>query len=177
MQVLCGPLLRCVEPSHFTYLSWLIQEYPTRRYTYTEHTTNVWHGSVLLVVSNSCDRPPTLYLSPQHFLKDATHIEGVSIHTLEKAGRKRSFWRFALSVPLSDADQRVDYQIKLSEEDSRCCNASFCVPAKEESMRILFHSCNGFSTNVKLETYAGPALWRDVLRSDLISRPREVNRD
>ncbi len=31
-------------------------------------------------------------------------------------------------------------------------------------MRILFFSCNGFSLDVKLEDFVGPALWNDVSR-------------
>ncbi|KAJ4295874.1 hypothetical protein N0V88_004576 [Collariella sp. IMI 366227] len=41
---------------------------------------------------------------------------------------------------------------------------SFFVPAVEESMRIMFHSCNGFSVGTDEEAYSGAALWNDVAR-------------
>lgn len=41
---------------------------------------------------------------------------------------------------------------------------AFWVPAKEESMRLLFHSCNGFSLAVK--EGVGPVLWKEVRRSE-----------
>jgi hypothetical protein len=41
---------------------------------------------------------------------------------------------------------------------------SFFVPAISESMRIMFHSCNGFSVGTNEEAWSGPALWNDVLR-------------
>ena len=31
-------------------------------------------------------------------------------------------------------------------------------------MRIMFHSCNGFSVGTDEEAWSGPALWNDVLR-------------
>jgi hypothetical protein len=140
------------------------------RYTYTEYGANVWHGSVLLVVTNSRDRPPTLYLKPEHFPDHAKHVTGTVIHLDDNPSGPKTFWRFSLDVPLSNSDQRVDYQIKLFEQDVRCCNASFYVPGKDESMRILFHSCNGFSLAVKQEDYAG-SLWKDVLRSEFVCVP------
>ncbi|KAL2127359.1 hypothetical protein VTI74DRAFT_10872 [Chaetomium olivicolor] len=40
----------------------------------------------------------------------------------------------------------------------------FFVPALDESMRLMFHSCNGFSVGTDEEAYSGPALWNDVAR-------------
>jgi hypothetical protein len=31
-------------------------------------------------------------------------------------------------------------------------------------MRIMFHSCNGFSVGTDVDAWSGPALWNDVLR-------------
>ena len=40
----------------------------------------------------------------------------------------------------------------------------FFVCAKQESFRIMFHSCNGFSVGTDMDTWKGPSLWNDVLR-------------
>jgi hypothetical protein len=40
----------------------------------------------------------------------------------------------------------------------------FFVPPRDESMRILFHSGNGFSLGVDKDAWGGPVFWRDVLR-------------
>ena len=41
---------------------------------------------------------------------------------------------------------------------------SFFIPAISDSMRIMFHSCNGFSVGTDEEAWSGPALWNDVQR-------------
>jgi hypothetical protein len=41
----------------------------------------------------------------------------------------------------------------------------FFVPAINESMRIMFHSCNGFSVGTDEEAWSGPVLWKDVMRN------------
>ena len=41
---------------------------------------------------------------------------------------------------------------------------SFFIPAISDSMRIMFHSCNGFSVGTDEEAWSGAALWNDVQR-------------
>ena len=41
---------------------------------------------------------------------------------------------------------------------------TFFVPAITESMRIMFHSCNGFSVGTDEEDWSGACLWNDVMR-------------
>lgn len=40
----------------------------------------------------------------------------------------------------------------------------FYVPSDTESMRVMFHSCNGFSVGTDEDAWSGCALWNDVLR-------------
>ena len=80
-----------------------------------------------------------------------------------------TFWRFSIAVPLSESDQRVEYKVKTAEGARPVIDAgrtAFWVPAKGESMRLLFHSCNGFSLGIEPGAYAGPVLWKEVLRSE-----------
>jgi hypothetical protein len=79
---------------------------------------------------------------------------------------KHTFWRFSLQVPLQRTEQRVDYSIPglTFTRGTKTDRQSFFVPAISESMRIMFHSCNGFSAGTDEAAWSGPALWKDVGR-------------
>ena len=66
-------------------------------------------------------------------------VSGIRLH----AERGVTFWRFNLEVELGDQQARVAYRINKS------ASVGFWVPARGKSMNIMFHSCNGFSLNVK----------------------------
>ncbi|TIA67635.1 hypothetical protein D6C83_01877, partial [Aureobasidium pullulans] len=79
-----------------------------------------------------------------------------------------TFWRFNLEIELGSFQARVAYRI------NRGPAIGFWVPARGESMNIMFHSCNGFSLSVNSNEFTGPdPLWRDVLNKHL-SRPFHV---
>ena len=67
-------------------------------------------------------------------------VKGVRLH----AERGVTFWRFNLEVELGDHQARIAYRINNS------ASVGFWVPARGQSMNIMFHSCNGFSMSVKL---------------------------
>jgi len=74
------------------------------------------------------------------------------------AERGCTFWRFNVEIELASTQRRVAYRI------NRGPAVGFWVPARGETMNIMFHSCNGFSLNVDPNQYSGPdPLWRDVL--------------
>lgn len=64
-----------------------------------------------------------------------------------------------LNVQLTTDEQRVAFSIEPLH-----IRGSFCVPGTDQSMRVMFHSCNGFSVKVPPDAYAGPTLWNDVSR-------------
>ncbi|KIH94451.1 hypothetical protein SPBR_05468 [Sporothrix brasiliensis 5110] len=71
-----------------------------------------------------------------------------------------TFWRFNIEVELLDKQQRIAYRI------NRGPATGFWVPAKGQSMHIMFYSCNGFSLSVKPDEFSGPdPMWRDVLNN------------
>ncbi|KAF2237100.1 hypothetical protein EV356DRAFT_44463 [Viridothelium virens] len=71
-----------------------------------------------------------------------------------------TFWRFNLEVELGSEQARVAYRI------NRGPAIGFWVPARGQTMNMMFHSCNGFSLSVDSNTFSGPdPLWRDVLNS------------
>jgi hypothetical protein len=83
-------------------------------------------------------------------------VPGVRLH----AERGVTFWRFNLEIELGSKQVRVAYKINQGPA------VGFWVPAKGESMNIMFHSCNGFSFSVDSSQFCGPdPLWRDVLNT------------
>jgi hypothetical protein len=86
-------------------------------------------------------------------------ITGVRLH----AERGVTFWRFNLEVELGSRQARVAYRINQGPA------VGFWVPARGETMNIMFHSCNGFSLSVDTTQFCGPdPMWRDVLNKHQI---------
>ncbi|KAL9055458.1 MAG: hypothetical protein Q9162_003556 [Coniocarpon cinnabarinum] len=74
--------------------------------------------------------------------------------------RGLTFWRFNIEVELRDQASRIAYRVNGGP------TSAFWVPAKDEPMSIMFHSCNGFSLSVDPNKFSGPdPLWRDVLNT------------
>ncbi|EXJ85276.1 hypothetical protein A1O3_05951 [Capronia epimyces CBS 606.96] len=150
--VLCGPLInyqRMSEEDHQVF----------------------WHGSVLLVTKPGLNIP-SLELkslgawdgSGKVTSSPAQVLGGLKLYS----DPEKTFWRFTLRVPLAEAEAKWQYTIPnvnfptgVSKDPSR----EFVVPAATESMRIMFHSCNGFSVGTDEDFWSGPALWNDVVRT------------
>lgn len=46
---------------------------------------------------------------------------------------------------------------------------AFWVPARTETMNMMFYSCNGFSLGMNPDTFCGPdPMWRDVLKGMIV---------
>lgn len=154
LQVLCGPLLNYRRMSG-------------------EHTESpVWHGSVLLVTAPG-QIPDQLRLScigsvGGSGMANGSREESFSGEKLYEDPRK-AFWRFQIEVPFQELESAWEYTIPgmvsaNGDKPSLSRQKRFFVPSKYESMRIMFHSCNGFSVGTDEEAWSGPALWNDVLR-------------
>ncbi|RMD44703.1 hypothetical protein DV735_g431, partial [Chaetothyriales sp. CBS 134920] len=122
-----------------------------------------WHGSVLIVTKPG-QKVPLLELAPEAGGHETVVVEGLKLY----ADPDKTFWRFSLEVPLTEAEARWRYTIPnirylaaVSSDPSRV----FVVPAASESFRIIFHSCNGFSVGTDEDFWSGPAVWNDVLRT------------
>lgn len=143
--VICGPLLRWKFSSYklFTFLTF------GNRYTYTDYSTGVWNGSLLIVLdANITPSPLQLSYGARRHPSNPQIIFSENGHT---------FWRYHLAIPTSSEEHRVEYKI-----DDPPVHGSFSVPGNDENMRIMFHSCNGFSVKVPADRFSGPALWNDV---------------
>lgn len=121
----------------------------------------VWHGSVLLVTKPG-QRTPYLELRPlgawngtsRGANEPAQRLDGLKLYS----DPDKTFWRFTLRVPLTETEAKWQYTIPninfltdVSKEPSR----EFVVPASTDSMRIMFHSCNGFSVGTDLDFWTG----------------------
>jgi hypothetical protein len=135
-----------------------------------EGTETVWHGSVLLVVELGMQVPqlrlqkrgpaaPTDALQTKDFFSRAEKsilVEGLKLY----ADPIKTFWRFTLRIPLGAVETRWEYVIPnmhFSSEVSSSPSRDFVVPAASQSMRLMFHSCNGFSVNTDLDYWTGEA--------------------
>ena len=159
IEVFCGPLLNY------------------RRTSDPKSDEPRWHGSVLIVT------PPDR-TAPQLSLRCLGSVEGSegphgsgvdASHSRHFPGVKllqdprKSFWRFAIDLPLQSFEARWQYHIPglrdaKKDVSGQVSPKEFVVPSKAQSMRILFHSCNGFSVGTDVNEWSGPALWNDVLR-------------
>ncbi|QSZ28820.1 hypothetical protein DSL72_003325 [Monilinia vaccinii-corymbosi] len=89
-------------------------------------------------------------------------IRGVKLY----ADLANTFWRFHLQVPMQQEEIQYEYTIPglVFAEGGKTDRQNFFIPAVTESMRIMFHSCNGFSVGTDEDAFSGACLWRDVAR-------------
>ena len=71
--------------------------------------------------------------------KKGRRVTGVRLH----AEREVTFWRFNLEIELQSQETRIAYSINNGPA------IGFWVPARGQTMNVMFHSCNGFSLSVK----------------------------
>lgn len=65
--------------------------------------------------------------------------KGVKLH----AERGVTFWRFSLEIELTERQVRIAYRI------NNGASVGFWIPARGQTMNVMFHSCNGFSMSIK----------------------------
>lgn len=162
-EIVCGPLLN---------------------YRYMEQ--HRWYGSVLIVAKGGGKDvlyQPSLVLrrvgKAKSLLASASAQNGVNGSMAQGASqdtkfearrlysdRRNTFWAFEIEVPIEAEEIQYEYAIpgvRYSREYKPRVN-SFFVPAADESMRVMFHSCNGFSVGTDVKAFSGAPLWRDVMR-------------
>lgn len=135
VQVLCGPLINY------------------QHMTYAGHQAT-WHGSVL-IVTKPVATTPRLEYGPAESRGENNTVEGLKLYQ----DPEKAFWRFSLEVPLSDVQTEWSYLVHnvrfLSDVRNQDGRRFFFVPGSDESMRIMFHSCNGFSVGTDEEYWSG----------------------
>ncbi|KAF2010114.1 hypothetical protein BU24DRAFT_400809 [Aaosphaeria arxii CBS 175.79] len=133
----------------------------------------IWHGSVLIVTKPG-QQGPSLTLSPAGAVNPQEGNQQFSVSgSTRYAGEKlyedpnKAFWRFTIELPFQQFESRWEYSIeglRYVDEKKTDKPQTFAVPSVHQSMRIMFHSCNGFSVGTDIDAWSGPALWNDVLR-------------
>ena len=100
----------------------------------------------MMLVTNdsqsSYDPPPVLEVAGINTKKNvSTKLKPEKLHQ----ERAHTFWRWKIRLPLITAERRLAYSINGSRED-----LGFWVPGANQSMRIMFYSCNGtlFSSTI-----------------------------
>ncbi|KAJ9324932.1 hypothetical protein DTO027B5_3367 [Paecilomyces variotii] len=157
LDVICGPLINY-------------------KYMELDPGSPFWQGSVLIVTTPTHQQQPRLHLRQAGPVSHASNgaqnggtsgregtIDGIKLYE----DPEKTFWRFSLTVPIEQFEARWEYTIpgfKYATGDPVKAPWTFVVPAADQSMRLMFHSCNGFSVGTDTESWAGPALWNDVLR-------------
>lgn len=132
----------------------------------------IWHGSILIVTTPG-QEIPRLVLSPAGAIDPNFGNARYSVDGRTFSGEKlyedskRAFWRFIVDVPFQQFESRWSYDIqglKYINQEKMSKPQNFVIPSITQSMRIMFHSCNGFSVGTDVDAWSGPALWNDVLR-------------
>lgn len=168
LELICGPLLN---------YKWMSNSKPG---------PPTWFGSVLVVTKPGAHQP-RLFLkcldriqgeldrNPQppsragnsnvDYPQDDFSIDGTRLY----ADPVGVFWRFDIEARIQEHEARWEYSIPNLHHPSGTTPGlispcDFYVPALSQSMRVMFHSCNGFSVGTDLDTWKGPELWHDVLR-------------
>ncbi|KAJ2905378.1 hypothetical protein MKZ38_005677 [Zalerion maritima] len=91
---------------------------------------------------------------------------------------RNTFWQFDVEVEMDpELETRWEYVIdglRFPADSTKPQRNSFFAPSLQESMRILFFSCNGFSVGTDEDAWSGPALWNDVMRQQNSEAPFHV---
>jgi hypothetical protein len=129
-----------------------------------------WLGTVLIVTKPGVQQTSLQYRSLGAVnggggSTESHSIDGIRLYETTN----EAFWRFNLEIQLQDFEAKWEYSIPGAmiahqEGSPESTPTPFYVPSRTQSMRIMFHSCNGFSVGTDEEAFSGPALWNDVLR-------------
>ena len=141
---------------------------------HVEASSSTWHGSVLLVTKPGQPQPPQLRLRQAGPVADNGQAAGGDSQNSRVIGglrlyedTRKAFWRFSLSVPVEEYEAKWEYDIpgvQYAEGVQVRSPWTFVVPAANQSMRMMFHSCNGFSVGTDMDAWVGPNLWNEVMR-------------
>ncbi len=147
LNIKCGPLLRFIAMKE-------------------KEASNIYQASVLIVTD---DRTSDYSRAPQFEFR-----VGPSTQTKSRRGstingdieaekifqeENYTFWRFYLKIAMKPYELKIVYSINYDPAHL----FTFYVPAIDQTMNIMTHSCNGFSLAVDTKTFKG-SMWLDVLR-------------
>lgn len=169
-EVRCGPLLNYRRMEGIT---WFGSVLVVLQGGVTEEADEAWVPELLL--KKIAPRRPQTEAAPADQIYASAHGQGTEYDTAVEASingellysdMRHRFWRFNIALEMEELEAQWAYQIPLLRfpSDGKTDQQSFFVPSVHESMRIMFHSCNGFSVGTDEAAWSGPALWNDVQR-------------
>ena len=137
-----------------------------RRMSEEKTDAPIWHGSVLIVATPG-QTAPALQLRNAAG-GESSYSRSIQAEKLYEDPAS-SFWRFDVQVPFQAQESKWEYHIPGMEyidvkKTMSTGPKTFSIPSKYASMRVMFHSCNGFSVGTDTDAWSGCALWNDVLR-------------
>lgn len=177
----CGPLLRYIGLRRNKR-----SPVPTESNLSAKEERETWRGTVMIVTTDEHSdylKPPSIRIFHVDSVAEANSAgkeqhESLKYHSKhtrngEKLGKYEeigavrlhaergvTFWRFNIEIELSDKECQIVYRINHGPKKS------FWVPARGQTMNMMFHSCNGFSLSVNPDEFCGPdPLWKDVLNA------------
>lgn len=147
----------------------------------------IWYGSVLIVTSRGHNIENTTIpeLSMTTGKSDLDRLEDEQERfsnstencdaedekhavrgTMLYSDLENTFWRFTLKISMRNYEIKCQYSFPdlFFPAHGKSLPQTFFIPAISESMRIMFHSCNGFSVGTDEDAYSGACLWNDVSR-------------
>lgn len=137
-EVVCGPLLKYID---------------------VDFRSRIYRGSALIVSSHTTAPSFEVVLKSPSGQSQRITVRG---EPLDVYRQTYTFWRYDLRLPLIEEPQTATYT-----SDALDKSYVFHLPGFYQSMRFMFHSCNGFSdipqeTKDKFGEKTAP-LWADVL--------------
>jgi len=129
---------------------------PYLKYMGMDVNRRIWKASVM-VVCGSDQGMPGLFLETPHGRRC---MRGFVLERFERF----TFWRYDLKLPVTDDEYKFTYYFAHVPDRRH----EVCIPAFHDRWRMLFYSCNGFSSDVdetrqQQENGIQP-LWEDVFR-------------
>lgn len=118
-----------------------------------------------------CSRQTTSPLPPQTNPGPKNSIPSHTTHTRHQVAAKCldsygewNFWRFDLTLPVSESEARVDYEVS----GLPATRSSFFIAGRDQPAHWGYYSCNGFTPDCPAAEVANKwrgitPLWRDVL--------------
>jgi hypothetical protein len=131
---------------------------PFLRYNNYNAQTHVYTASVMIVLHPKIQADPStlrLIYGPAN-----SKVESPGIHLDTYKGW--TFWRFNLTVQLTESPQTIEYVVPYAGEAEQPKSFSFLVPSNTQPWRWLFYSCNGFhGEHKRAELHGIQPLWTD----------------
>ncbi|CDF90486.1 uncharacterized protein ZBAI_06932 [Zygosaccharomyces bailii ISA1307] len=143
---------------------------PIVRLRFVDYESGLYHASILIITRNGSREgaPRVEYVTGPAFATglregqelslDHGEFEPTMFHT-EKFDRSDvQFFRYTVTLPLTDYEQMVRYVINGDAE----LHYRFFIPSADVNFNVIAYSCNGFTVSTDTTSFRG-SMWYDIL--------------